>query len=318
MKKLSIVTTTYKSEKYLRAYFENITNLDGFADFEIVLVLNDPNELENKIVEEYKAKYPQSFKIVKVPRESIAASTNRGFNLAETKYITIADVDDIKVKDCYSRQMATLEKYAHTDYTYGDFVIVPAQGETKGLKVKTKEFSKNLATRYSIVGPNHFFKKSLLEKSGMWDEQFKSGSDFDFQVRAAFNCEFKKTLGNVLLYYTRYEGSNSASSGSLQQIERTVIQLRYGVYDQINYEYLPEALKYDIFNVYTLGQKRPVSDFVLNYEEHLKTCAEKYLRKGVRRNFINPIYLEKFSLVFFGMLKNPVWTIGKIYKKLFK
>src|ERR1051326_2441100 len=241
MKKLSIITPSYKSEKYLQAFFENITTMDGFAAFIIILILNDASQKELEIAKDYYHKFPENIRIVEVPRESIAASTNRGFLMAETEYITCADVDDIKTKDCFVRQMATLENNSQADYTYGDFIIVPGQGIYQGLKITTKEFSRSLATRSSIVGPNHFFRKKILEKSGLWDEQFKSGSDFDFQVRAAFNCNFKKTHGDVLLYYTRYENSNSASSGLPQQIERTVIQLRYGIYDKINYTYLPQA-----------------------------------------------------------------------------
>lgn len=318
MKKLSIVTTTYKSEKYLDAYFNNITGLDGFADFQIVLVLNEPSSEELAIVESYKQKYSNNFKVVSVPRESIATSTNRGFGLAETEFVTIADVDDIKTKDCYSRQMATLENNPDADYTYGDFMIVPGQGIYKGLEIKTKEFKRELATRASIVGPNHFFRKEILKKSGMWDEQLRSGSDFDFQVRAAFNCNFKKTPGGLLLYYTRYENSNSASSGILQQVERTVIQLRYGIYDKLNYEYLPQALEYDIFNIYNLGEKRPIAEFVPNYKQYLQDCKKKFLRPGFRKNFINPIFFEKLALVAGGLVKNPVWTLKKIYKRFVK
>lgn len=318
MKKLSIVTTTYKSEKYLKAYFENITSLEGFNDFEIVLVANEPNEAEKEIINEYKEKFPDNIRIEIVPRESIATSTNRGFNLSQSEYVTIADVDDIKTKDCYARQMATLDNNQSADYTYGDFVIVPRQGVYEGLKVNTIEFNKDIATRHSIVGPNHFFRKKMLEKTGLWDEQLKSGSDFDFQIRGAFNSQLQKTQGGVLLYYTRYENSGSASSGRLQQIERTVIQLRYGIYDQINYQYLPEALKYDIFNIHFQGQIRPVAEFVPGYEDYLKQCSQKYLSKGLRRNFINPIILERLNLVLRGLIKNPIWTVKKIYKRLVK
>jgi glycosyltransferase involved in cell wall biosynthesis len=217
MKKLSIVTPSFKSEKYLKAYFENITSMQGFSDYKIILILNQPTAKEQEISKTYKAKYPDNVEIAEVPLESIGASTNRGFLLADTEYVTCADVDDIKINDCFSRQLTTLANNLDSDVTYGDFLIVTRQGQTKGLKIRTKDFNKQTAIRNSIVGPNHFFRRKLLEKCGLWDEQFKSGSDFDFQIREAFNASFKKTSGGILLYYTRYDSSGSASSGLLQQ-----------------------------------------------------------------------------------------------------
>ena len=316
MKKLSIITPSYKSEQYLSTYFENITSLVGFADYQIILILNQPTQKELGISAEYKKKYPDNINIVEVSLESIGASTNRGFLLADTEFITCADVDDIKKPDCFSRQMQTLEKHPEADVTFGDFMVVNKQGSTEGLLVKTPEFNKQDATRGSIVGPNHFFRKKLLEKCGLWDEQFKSGSDYDFQIREAFNADFRRTGGGILLYYTRYEGSGSASSSELQQIERTVIELRYGIYDKINYSFLPKALEYDIYHIYYNGQKKHVSEFVPNYKELMEQRYKKYFKKGIRRNVYNIAALEKAALGMKYFFKDPVWTYKKVIKKL--
>jgi len=318
MKKLSIVTPSYKSEQYLVAYFQNITTAEGFADFEIILILNDASEKELEIANSYKQKYPENIRLVDVPRESIAASTNRGFLLAEAEFISTADVDDLVVMDCFSRQMETLARHPEADETYGDFVIVEKQGSTEGLRVKTMEFSREAATRGSIVGPNRFFRKKMLEKCGPWDEQFKSGGDYDFQIRGAMNANFKKTGGGILSYYTRYPGSGSGSSGVLQQIERTVIELRYGIYDRINYQFLPKALEYDIYYLNFNGQKKHVSEFVPDYKELMEQRYKKYFKKGIRKNFINFQALEKAKLGLKYFFKDPAWTYKKVIKKLTK
>jgi len=318
MKKLSIITSAYKSEKYLETYFNNIIELEGFENFVIILILNDPNAREKEIAEYYKNKYPDNIRIELVSRESIGTSINRGYALAESEFVSYADVDDYKKVDCYSRQLKNLEDNPDKDFAYGDFIIVPGQGIFEGIITKAPEFSREIATRGSIVGPNHFFRKKLLDKCGYWDEQFKSGGDFDFQIRAAFNTDFIKTEGEPLLYYTRYEGSGSASSNDLQKIERTVIELRYGIYDKINYKYLPEALKYDIFNVYYGGQKRHISELVPNYADIMEERYKKYFKKGIERNYFNPEIIEKISLGLKYLIKNPLWTIKKIFNKFLK
>jgi glycosyltransferase involved in cell wall biosynthesis len=316
MKKLSIITTTYKSEKYLETYFRNITKQVDFDNFEIILILNEPSIKEKEIFNYYKKLYLDNIKIIQVGLENISTSINRGFKLAESEFVTCIDVDDLRKTDSLIRQIKTLNSSLKDDYTYGDFIIVPKQGVFKGIYIKTPEFTKIEAIRSSVVGPNHFFRKKILNKCGYWDEQFKSGGDFDFQVRAALNVDFKKTPGDELLYYTRYKGSGSASSSILQQIERTVIELRYGIYDKINYKYLPKALEYDIYHVYYNGEKKHISELIPNYFEFIEEKYKKYFKKGIKKNLINPIIIEKFNLGLKYFFNNPVVFFKKIIKKI--
>lgn len=318
MKKLSIITPIYKSERYLKTYFENITNQDGFTNYELIVILNEPSNEEKNISNYYKNKFPDNIRVEIVPLESIAESTNRGFILADSEYITCADVDDIREINSFARQLQTLDQDNIFSYTYGDFIIVDKQGIKKGLHIKTPNFSKDEATRKSIVGPNHFFRKNILDKCGYWDEQLKSGADFDFQIRAAFNFDFKKTIGDPLIYYTRLTGSNSASSNKLQQIERTVIELRYGIYDKIDYNFLPQALEYDIYHVYFNEQKKHISDLIPNYENIMIDRYKKYFKKGLRNNFLNKSYLNKINIFIKYFFINPNWTVKKVIEKINK
>lgn len=101
MKKLSVITSAYKSEKYLETYLKNIIEQEGFEDFIVILILNDPNEKEINIANHYKNLFPENIQITQVKRESIGSSVNRGFAIAETEFVTYADVDDYKKIDCY-------------------------------------------------------------------------------------------------------------------------------------------------------------------------------------------------------------------------
>lgn len=314
MKKLSIITPAYKSERYLQAYFENMTTMDGFGDYEIIVILNEPNEEERQIAERYRQKYPDNIRIEVVPLESIARSTNRGFLLTTGEYITCADVDDRRQKDAFTRQLNTLQENHTANYTYGDFVIVDEQGKKDGVYIKAIDFDKTEATRSSIVGPNHFFRKNILDTCGYWDEQFKSGADFDFQIRAAFNFDFKKTTGSPLLYYTRFKGSNSASSNELQQIELTVIELRYGIYDKIDYSYLPQALNYDIYHLHYNSKKIHIKELVPNYENIMEKRYYMYFKKGIRKNLLPLPLIRKIDLGVKYAVKNPKALYDKIIK----
>jgi len=218
--------------------------------------------------------------------ETIAQSLNRGFRIAATPYISYMDIDDFRLSDSLSKQLECLEKNSGIDFTYGDYIVVKKQGEITGRKVVSPEFDRTLFTRGCVASPTHFYRKSLFDKIGYWDEQFKSGGDFEFQARAAAaGILFKKTNA-TLLYYTKEENSKSASSNILQPIERTVIELRYGIFDKIDYRYYDDAMKYRIHEIKDGDRWIPISSVIPNYEKFIE--ERKYLLPiGKRNHFIN-------------------------------
>lgn len=282
-KKLTVVTSAYRSERYLEAYFNNMLMLEGLEWIKIIVVINDPTEKEKEISCIYTAKHGETFEIVFTPRESIGASTNRGYKMADTEYVAYADVDDLRPPDAYKKQLQTLLDHPEADFTYGDFIAVEKFGDTSGALINTKEFDVKEFTRSSMVGPNHFFRRALLDKVGYWDEQLKSGGDFDFQIRAAYNCQFKKTKG-ILAYYLLGENTNSASKNMNNPIEQTVIGIRYGIYDKIDYRLLGHTNKYDISRIYIGNDRVAVEKFVPRYFEVLESLRKEKMLKGLWRS----------------------------------
>jgi len=317
-KQITLVTSAFRSERYLKCYFENILSLNNLDCIQVILVLNEPTAVERKLSESYKACFPDNLAIVLLHRrESIGASTNRGYRMAKTDYVTYADVDDFRPPDCYERLMKTLEDDPAVDFTYGDFITVRSQGKTNGRLIRTPEFDRKEFTRGCFVGPNHFFRRRLLDRCGYWDEQLRSGGDFDFQVRAAFNCKFKKTPG-VICYYTKEENSGSASSNILQPIERTVIELRYGNYDitemVAGYQYVRRAMKYRLDQLLIGGKWEGIENYVPGYKRIMG-------KKGsARRDFFHRYRLEiaKYYAIFpFRMCHAKIFpTIGRMFAKI--
>jgi glycosyltransferase involved in cell wall biosynthesis len=295
-KKLTVVTTTYRAEKYLDRYFRGILSLPGLEDIKFIIVMNEPRDIEREIGGGYGAKYSELFSIIEIDKkETIGASLNRGFRLANTRYISLLDVDDLREEDSFTRQMTTLDDNPDVDYTYGDFMVVREQGEKDGKYVSTMEFDKHEFTRGCHASPAHLFRRTLLDKIGGFDEQLRSGGDFDFQIRAAFNCNFKKTDG-LLYYYTHESSSGSASSNILQPIERTVIELRYGLYDitdKLNgYPYISRAKKYRLDQIMVNGKWYPLEQYIPNYRQILSEKQE--LKKTLERRY--PFKITKHYL----------------------
>jgi GT2 family glycosyltransferase len=283
-KRLTIVTTTYKSGKYLQRYFENILELKNLDEMRIIFVQNQPDEFEREMVDNFARKHKDLFHLIRMDiRESIGASTNRGFALADTPYITYQDVDDIRLPESYNIQMLTLENHPEADLTYGDVIVVQAQGRREGKYLIKPDFNQFSFIQKPWTGGTQLFRKSVLEKVGGWDEQFLSGGDFEFQARTALSCDFIKTPG-LMLYYTRFQGSGSASSGSLQGIEKALIELRFGNYDRVDPQYIKYLRKYRANEILIRGEWHPISAYAWHYPEFM--LERKRFRPFIFKNML--------------------------------
>ena len=102
--------------------------------------------------------------------------------------------------------------------------------------------------------------ESVLESIGKFDEQLISGADYDFAMRLArkFNG---KHLNSNLGYYLNTGDGLSTKENSRQEIERTAIEIRYGI-KVLNKDLVDEATTtYDVENIITDGKKLNIKSY---------------------------------------------------------
>jgi len=289
---------------YLKRFLDELPLQTYFDRLEVVLDHNEPDEEELGWVRDFQDRYPGHLKhIVVNPVDPIGTSMNRCIKEASGDLLTIWNVDDLRTPDSIERQVAAFEKGA--DFVYGNFIIVRSFGATSGTitrfdayKERHEEF-----TRSMLLGPFMAFRKSLCDKAGMFDEQLKSGADFDLAIRLAFHGVPGMADG-VLGYYLNEGKGASTRPGSKQVVERTVIELRYGIYDKLDYDAVVPALSYDIKHVVTDGSAVPVSVYVPRYVQILQAHCDAFLSKGLRKYvFRKTLYVDRLENILKGHIK---------------
>ena len=293
-KKIAIVTSAYRSEPYLLGYLENMAQLSNRDDLAIHLLINDPTSYERELSLSFQIRWPDLFHVHYTQRETIGASLNRGLRAANTPYLAYADVDDRRPADAFQRQLTTLESHPEAHFTYGDFIVVKKPEHVQGRLIHTPEFDPLEFTRGSCVGPGHFFRRELLDRAGYFDEQLRSGADFDFQIRAALNCRFRKTPG-IVAYYLMDNRLPSASKTPWQQIEACVIYFRYGVYDKINYDHAASASLYHISDVFYDKKWVPIKQLVPDYDALLQFRHSHWAQIGIKSYLRQKRFLWKMG-----------------------
>ena len=257
MTKVSTITPCYNMSKYMKGFLDNLST-QNHKDLEIVLDHNDPSDEEVKLVEEYNEQYDNILHIKVEGVDPIGTSMNRCIEYATGDYLCIWNVDDLRTPDSIEVMAKALDENPDVDFVYGNYVIVPNFGGTEGQYVDETGREDELTTGM-ILGPYFMFRKSILEKSGVFDEQLVQGADYDLALRLAFNGKGLHLPIN-LGYYLNEGLGQSTKPDSKQPIERTVIELRYNI-RVLEPHLVPETREYDVMNIIVDDEKIPVSNF---------------------------------------------------------
>ena len=256
MTKVSTITPCYNMGRYIEGFLENVST-QTHKDLEIVLDHNDPTEAEIKLVEEHNEKYDNIFHIQVEGVDPIGISMNRCIENATGDYLCIWNVDDLRTPDSIEVMAKTLDDNPDINFVYGNYHIVPRFGSTNGNYVDETGKEEYLKVGM-ILGPFFMFRKSALKKSGVFDEQLMSGADYDLALRLAFNGKGLHIPLNLGYYLN--DGQGLSTGNRKQPIERTVIELRYGV-RVLEPHLVPKTREYDVENIIIDDKKIPAKSF---------------------------------------------------------
>lgn len=280
---VSTITPCFRMKRYLQTFLRQLPKQTFFGQLEVVLDHNEPTDEELLWVRAFQEEYPGRLKHINVSKvDPIGASMNRCIREASADLVAIWNVDDLRTPDSIEAQAMLLLERPNVDIAYGNFRVVRSFGATDGQLVDVSRVPPSELTRSMIIGPFFMFRKALCEKAGYFDEHLKQGPDFDLAVRLALHGKAAMT-SRELGYYLNEGLGASTRPDSLQPIERTVIELRYGIYDKIDYDYLTQATQYNIPYLLQFGQWLPVSRFVPDYEVFIKERRARWFAAGIRR-----------------------------------
>ena len=226
MTKVSTITPCYNMGRYMKGFLDNLST-QTHKDLEIVLDHNDPSDDEVKLVEDYNEKYDNILHIKVEGVDPIGTSMNRCIENATGEYLCIWNVDDLRTKESLEKMLDVFGNSRNIDFVYGNFTTVNKFKKTRGNYIDVSGREGELK-KSMILGPFFMFRRKIIDKIGLFDEQLISAADYDFAMRLARNSEGKH-LNYNLGYYLNDRTGLSTKHGSLNELERTVVELRYGL-----------------------------------------------------------------------------------------
>ncbi|EKD09492.1 glycosyltransferase [Limnospira platensis] len=236
--KVSAIISTYNSANFLRGCLQDLVNQTLYDKQQLEIIVIDSNSQENEaeIVAYFQAKYTQIIYHRTEHRETLYAAWNRAIELAKGEYITNANTDDRHRFDALELMANYLDQHSDVAVVYGDQLITHNPNETfentqANQRWNWPEFSYQELERRCCLGSQPMWRKSLHQKYGNFNPEFKVAGDYEFWLRIGKTENIAKIPEILGLYFHNDRGLENDDSTA--QLELNKILNQYGITQRV-------------------------------------------------------------------------------------
>lgn len=213
---ISIITSLFKGDLFIRGFLEDITRQTIFNQCELILINAASPGNEEPIIMEYVQKYPNIVYVKLTSDPGLYAVWNIAIRMAHSEFIANANVDDRLHPQCYEIFLKTLLAHPEIDLVYSEFYFSTIPNETYENNNHRRirhllDFSKEALWNDCLPHNHPLWRKSIHEKYGYFDESYKIAGDLEMWIRAvSYGSRFMRIAGIYGMYYVNPQGLSSA------------------------------------------------------------------------------------------------------------
>jgi teichuronic acid biosynthesis glycosyltransferase TuaG len=269
MAKISIITPTYNSSKFIKRTINSVIN-QTYKDWEYLIVDDYSTDNTVELVNEFAKKDPR-IKLLKTMKNSGGPATpkNVGIENATGKYVAFLDHDDEWRLTKIEKQLNSFEKSKNKRIGIVS-CLLNIKDNNGNLLYKHKENyknqpSKHLANGNFIVTSSCVMTKlSILKEVGLFDPEFRTSDDWDMWVKISEKGYEFDFIPEYLVDYIIH-GSN-ACYGNNSNKNKEELALIYKKHENLFIKYNSKIAGNFYFNLkkYRLARKYFLKNIFLN------------------------------------------------------
>lgn len=285
---VSTITSLFRGERYLELWLDRLPRQTIFDRTEFIIDHNEPTAKELEIIQGFERDYPG--KLVQMVRERVVpfgASWNRCILRSSADLCAIWNVDDLRTPDSLERQVEVFQAHPETDVVASRYKEVCSFPCEQGQLLDGSKCPEEWFSSHFLLGPLFMFRRSLCDRAGLCDEQLMVNADFDLAIRFSYHGKIRWSPGLAGYFLNERQGL-STRSRSRTHIEDTVVKLRYGIFESLDFLAVPLAVRkgYHVGHLRIDGRMVPVSRYLTKAQPLLALDAAGRAAKGVR-NLVN-------------------------------
>lgn len=207
--KISLITPSYNSAATIAHTIESII-AQNYADLEYLIIDGGSKDDTAQIVASYQDRIKINF--ISEPDQGIYDAMNKGIKMASGEVIGILNSDDIFYDGNVLSSVANAFADEKIDVVYGDIKYFSDDINKTKRYWKTGEYQAGkLNNGWIIPHPALFVRKSVYERCGLYNIDFKIAGDYEFIFRL-LKIHKIKTKYIPSVFVKMYDGGASGSS----------------------------------------------------------------------------------------------------------
>jgi len=210
--KISIITPTYNSGKTLARTIESVL-AQNYPDLEYIIIDGGSTDNTKEIVSGYQNRL--NIKFISESDKGIYDAMNKGVKLATGETIGILNSDDIFDNSTVLKIVSEAFTDPKIDAVYGDIKYFGGDVNKITRYWQTGEYTdKKFNNGWMIPHPALFVRKTVYDKYGLYNTDFKLAADYEFILRLLkiHKINIKYTPETFVRMY-----NSGASGNSLKQ-----------------------------------------------------------------------------------------------------
>ncbi len=221
--KISIITATFNSAKTLRDTIESVLR-QSYRDIEYIVIDGASKDNTLNIVKSLEPKFEGRLKYISELDKGIYDAMNKGVKMATGDVVGILNSDDFFTSNDVIAKVADAFAANDVDAVYGDIHFV----KDENLEKCTRYYSsKNfhpwmLRCGFMPAHPSFYCKKTVFEKYGLYDLQYKTSSDFEMMVRLLGKYKIKTKYLPMDFVTMRAGGESTAGLASKRKVNNDI------------------------------------------------------------------------------------------------
>lgn len=246
---LSVITINYNNLSGLRKTVESVLS-QTYDDFEYIIVDGASTDGSQDYLREIEKKWNRPtnrLHIISEPDTGIYNAMNKGIRMAQGEYLQFLNSGDSLVKPTTLKDVFVLNRTA--DVVYGNRIDVYDTGKTEARQMP-QQITAFFLRNSMISHQASFIRRTLFEKVGMYREDLKYASDWEFYLKAFVQHNAtSEYLDKFVVYFDRGGISSNPANREEMIAERTLVfaeTLPYLVTDfNIMETYIQKLRQYD-------------------------------------------------------------------------
>jgi glycosyltransferase involved in cell wall biosynthesis len=196
---ISVIIVVYNAKETIKSTIDSIL-AQIYKNIEIVIIDGGSNDGTIDIVNSYSTKINY---FITEKDNGVYDAMNKGISASKGEWIFFLGADDTLFNENVLTSIFIYNPYSEIDFLYGDVVLTSNQKVYGGERTYMSLVEKN------ICHQSIFYKRTVFDKIGNYNLNYKILGDFDFNIRVFESSELKRQYINQTIALYNNKGLSS-------------------------------------------------------------------------------------------------------------